>query len=140
MPKPNPSPLLMTMHAAADVVVGEDVESVVKEFTALLLVKGYPRGVNNGGVPYKYPRYLKKLFELGCFSCRSDIFLEGARIRAMEAFENMSLQMTKNGGQKCGKAHLVSNHMRGFDEFLSVADKSGYLADWLSLDDIADLL
>ena len=45
--------------------IEEDPASVLKEFKAMLVMKGYSVGKNKDGNVYKYPRFLKKLFDSG---------------------------------------------------------------------------
>ena len=62
------------------ITIGEDVDSVCEELRLRLLALGYKDGNRNDGVTFKYPAYLRMLFDNGVFSTRSSLFADGARV------------------------------------------------------------
>jgi hypothetical protein len=73
------------------ITIGEDVDSVCEELRLRLLALGYKDGNRNDGVTFKYPAYLRMLFDNGVFSTRSSLFADGAREIAHTACRKTSL-------------------------------------------------
>lgn len=129
-----------TTAPVSGITIGEDVDSVCEEFRQRLLAFGYKDGERNDGVTFKYPAYLRMLFQSGIFSTRSDLFAVRARQRAHFAYKAMAHEKYKQSSGKTRESKFFNNFCHGFDDFVRLAPAPEPEPEEMTEDDIAALL
>ena len=122
------------------ITIGEDVDSVCEELRLRLLALGYKDGNRNDGVTFKYPAYLRMLFDNGVFSTRSSLFADGAREIAHTACRVMAHAKYESSSGKTPELKLFNNFCHGYNKFVLLAPAPEPEPEETTEDDIAAML
>jgi hypothetical protein len=96
---------------------GESQEEVQCEFSEALAANGYSvkRSDATGA---KYLKYMKHLFDVGTFTCRSDFFAPGAQKLALAACEKRAANTALDKTKRTTSDKLTTNYMHGFNKYV----------------------